>query len=282
MALLQFDFESQYLCNNTTISVILPDRPKTMDAADFYTNGQKYKVLWLLHGTFGDHSDWVRKSMIEIYAREKNLICVMPSGMNADYVSWPKFGLGYDVESHIIKELRPMIYNWFPASDKKEDNFIAGLSMGGDGAFGLAMKHPDCFGGVAVLSGVRGDVKEADWEGVSQNKMMQLSMCNPRFRNQVENAGGREAFIEKQDYQRMMFELYDQGKLPPMIFGCGTKDPGYQNFCKLRDICKAKGMPVVFEEMADLGHECRFWDPFIQVALRFFGLETDAEKKKLL
>ena len=281
MSLLQFDFESQYLNNNTTISVILPDRPKSMDAEDFYGSGKKYKVLWLLHGTFGDHSDWVRKSMIGIYAREKNLICVMPSGMNADYVSWPKFGLGYDVESHIIKELRPMIYHWFPASDKREDNFIAGLSMGGDGAFGLAMKHPECFGGVAVLSGIRGCVAEADWEGTDTNPRG-LTINNPRFINQVENAGGREAFVKNYDYQRMMFELYEQGKLPNMIFGCGTKDPGYENYCKFRDKCQKKGIPAVFEELPDLGHEWRFWDPFIQIALRFFKLETDCEKQTLL
>ena len=107
MSLLQFTFESQYLCNNTTVSVILPDRPHSVDAADFYSNGKKYRVLWLLHGTYGDHSDWVRKSMIEIYAREKNLICVMPSGMNADYENWPGFGMGFDMDSFLVKELMP-------------------------------------------------------------------------------------------------------------------------------------------------------------------------------
>ena len=51
MALLTFNFESQYLNNNHEISVILPDKPREVEPAAFYGSGKKYKVLWLLHGT---------------------------------------------------------------------------------------------------------------------------------------------------------------------------------------------------------------------------------------
>ena len=78
MALVTMNFESQYLMVNHEISVILPDKPREQSPADFYGSGKKYPVLWLLHGTFGDHSDWLRKSMIELYACENDLIVVMP------------------------------------------------------------------------------------------------------------------------------------------------------------------------------------------------------------
>ena len=94
MALLTFNFESQYLNNNHEISVILPDKPREVEPAAFYGSGKKYKVLWLLHGTFGDHSDWIRKSNIELYACEKDLIVVMPSGLNANYANWERFSIG--------------------------------------------------------------------------------------------------------------------------------------------------------------------------------------------
>lgn len=48
MSLVQFNFESQYLGNNTTISIILPDKPRTVDAKEYYSKDKKYKVLWLL------------------------------------------------------------------------------------------------------------------------------------------------------------------------------------------------------------------------------------------
>ena len=97
MSLINLNFESRYLCNNTEVSIILPNLPGKETPKDFYGSGKKYPVLWLLHGTFGDHSDWVRKSNIELYACERNVIVVMPSGMNADYANWPTFSTGYNM-----------------------------------------------------------------------------------------------------------------------------------------------------------------------------------------
>ncbi len=282
MSLLQFTFESQYLCNNTTVSVILPDRPHSVDAADFYSNGKKYRVLWLLHGTYGDHSDWVRKSMIEIYAREKNLICVMPSGLNADYENWPGFGMGFDMDSFLVKELMPMIYNWFPASPKKEDNFIAGLSMGGRGALKYLLKYPDKFASGAILSAAPVAMDAIDWEGKLPPAFGLRSMSNPRFRNQVANAGGKEAYIRDYDLFSKVFEMHKAGALPKMIFGCGDKDFLYDTYKAFKDACLREEVPITFFELPNLGHEWRFWDPFIQEAFRFWGFETDTETKKLL
>ena len=96
MALVQFNFESEYLNNNHTISVILPDKPRGITAHDFYGSGKKYKVLWLLHGTFGDYSDWLRRSNVERYAEEKTLLLscrpdrmrTMPTGQASESDIW--------------------------------------------------------------------------------------------------------------------------------------------------------------------------------------------------
>ena len=77
MALLNLNFMSCYLSGNTEITVILPDWDYRMKPEEFYSSGEKYKVLWLLHGTFGDHTDWLRKSNIELYATEKKLAVVI-------------------------------------------------------------------------------------------------------------------------------------------------------------------------------------------------------------
>ena len=152
MALVQMNFESRYLNNNHEISIILPDMPRDKTPAEFYGSGKKYKVLWLLHGTFGDHTDWIRKSNIELYACEKDLIVVMPSALNSNYAEWAKFSIGFDMYHYLTEELMPLVYNWFPASDKREDNFIAGLSMGGRGTLVYALNHPEKFAAAAVLS----------------------------------------------------------------------------------------------------------------------------------
>ena len=130
MALLTLNFESKYLGGNHNVGVILPDCPYGAVPRKFYEEQKKYKVLWLLHGTFGDYSDWIRKSMIELYATEKNLLVVMPSALNSDYENWPNFGLGFNMWDYFFEELMPLVYNWFPASQDRKDNYIAGLSMG--------------------------------------------------------------------------------------------------------------------------------------------------------
>ena len=96
MAYIELDFESQYYGGNTQVSILLPDRDRAVTNKEFYESGRKYPVLWLLHGTHGDHTDWLRKSMVEVYAREREIIVVMPSAANSDYTDWPGFGTGYD------------------------------------------------------------------------------------------------------------------------------------------------------------------------------------------
>ena len=119
MAFLTFNFESRYLNGNTEIGMILPECSRRMEAAEFYRPGKKYRVLWLLHGGRGDYSDWIRKSMIEVYACEHDLVVIMPSAMNSAYTDWPSFSVGYDMYGFFLKELMKMVYSWCPVSDRR-------------------------------------------------------------------------------------------------------------------------------------------------------------------
>lgn len=152
MSVLTYHFESQYLKGNQEVTVILPDKPGNLSPAQFYQSGKRYKVLWLLHGTFGDATDWLRRTNIELYACEKDLVVVMPSALNSNYSNWDGFMMGFHMYDYLTEELMPLIYGWFPVSDRREDNFIAGLSMGGRGAIKYAVNHPDRFAAAAVLS----------------------------------------------------------------------------------------------------------------------------------
>ena len=119
MSLIHLNFQSKYLSGNTDVNLILPDLPRGREPGEFYGSGERYKVLWLLHGTFGDYTDWIRKSNVELYASEKNLAVVMPSAQNTDYANWEGFGLGYRMYDYLTEELMPMVYGWLPVSDKR-------------------------------------------------------------------------------------------------------------------------------------------------------------------
>ena len=44
---MQYTFESQYLNCNTTISVILPDKPRGVTPEAFYRGEKKYRLVFL-------------------------------------------------------------------------------------------------------------------------------------------------------------------------------------------------------------------------------------------
>ncbi len=269
MSLVHFNFESQYLNCNTDVNIILPDKPRDVEPKEFYQRDKRYKVLWLLHGTFGDYTDWIRKSNIELYACEKNLIVVMPSALNSNYSDWSCM-MGYGMFSFLTEELMPIVYNWFPASDKREDNFIAGLSMGGEGALKYAVNHPKKFAGVRVLS-----MFARDWENMNPAK----GYDNERDLESYRNAGGWEKFVDSyENLRRIIKEKKDSGMLPKMFFACGEDDFLFEGYKEFKNWAKETGLDAVFEETPGYTHEWRFWDLAIQHALTFFGLDNDKDE----
>lgn len=59
---------------------------------------------------------------------------------------------GNDYWEFVSEELPIVARVLLPLSDKREDNFVAGLSMGGYGAFKMAFWKPEFFAAAASLS----------------------------------------------------------------------------------------------------------------------------------
>lgn len=273
MSILTYDFESQYLSGNQQITVILPDKPRKETPKEFYGNGKKYKVLWLLHGTYGNHTDWIRKTNIELYASERNLAVIMPSALNSNYSNWDSCMMGYSMYDYLTEELMPLIYGWFPVSMKREDNFIAGLSMGGRGALKYAVNYPEKFAAAAILSAV--PVNFAEFRAGNPNPF--LNPENPRMKTTLANAGGLDAYIHSvENVWKILEQLAGSGKLPKFLFACGEKDCLlYDQYLLFREHCKKIGLDACWFSLPGYRHEWRFWDLAIQEALDFFQLPKD-------
>lgn len=271
MSLVNMNFESQYLKSNHEISIILPNKPRNVSAREYYESGRKYKVLWLLHGTYGDGTDWVRRTNIELYACERDLIVVMPSALNSNYSNWDKCMMGFGMYDYFTEELMPMIYNWFPTSDKREDNFIAGLSMGGRGTVKFAVNFPEKFAAAAVLSAA-----PVDFSGLNEEYLNSDDMMAKRMKGMVENAGGIEAFKNSsENVWKIIDSLVGTGRLPRLLFACGKEDVMiYENLKKFKKHADKIGLDADYLTLDGFRHEWRFWDIAIQRALDFFGLEN--------
>ncbi|MBR2264805.1 MAG: hypothetical protein IJ917_10800 [Firmicutes bacterium] len=267
MAYVQFDFQSEYLMGNTQVSIILPDKPWMTKSKEFYESGKKYKVLWLLHGTFGDHTDWIRKSNIELYACERDLIVVMPSALNTNYANWEDFSIGYNMYDFLTEELMPLVHNWFPASDKREDNFIAGLSMGGRGTCVYAFNHPELFAGAAILSAAPRDI---EWDRKKNPDFFK------RTQGSIDNRGGYEAYVASyENTWRVLDEAVQNNvDLPKLYFACGKDDMLYEGFKHFKNHAKKIGLEAKFEEIPGYKHEWRFWDLTIEKALDYFDIKV--------
>ena len=263
MALMHLNYASKYLAGNTDVNVILPDLPREQSPGEFYTSGKRYPVLWLLHGTYGDYTDWIRKTNIELYAAEKELIVVMPSALNSDYANWPDFALGYDGYSFLTEELMPLVYGWLPASPLRQDNFIAGLSMGGRGACGYAFHHPEKFAAAYIMSACPQDMRNVNLNSVWAH----------RDQNRLKNTGGLEGWLQSpQNLWDMVPSLAERrDQLPKLYFACGTSDAlMYQNFLEFERYAKQCNFPAEFIEKKGYSHEWRFWELCIQDAVEKF------------
>ena len=150
MALLQVNTFSQALSRIITFHIILPnDAPPEMLAGNSNYD-RPMKTLYLLHGFSGSTQDWLTGSLIQELALKYNLAVVMPAGENSFYLNGKGTGRGY--ETFTAVELPAYCQKTFGLSDKPEDNFIGGLSMGGFGAIHTALKYPEYFGKMFGLS----------------------------------------------------------------------------------------------------------------------------------
>lgn len=269
MAVVSLNFNSQYLGGATNVQVILPNKPQSVDAAQYYAKDEKFKVLWLLHGMGADSTSMLRKTMIEVYAAERNLAVVMPTALNSAYVNWPDFGVtGYYMNDYLAKELMPLIYHWLPISDKREDNFLAGFSMGSIGAFTYSLQHPEKFAAVAPISSCPFDYREIKtMDDVPLDKPIARTYPSiEAFRNSDNNI---YRFVEQ--------SVKNGVDLPRYYIPCGENEHTYQRFLNFRSFAEQIGFAATFESFPGYIHEWRFVDLALQKALEFFGLEINQE-----
>lgn len=140
MALIQVNFLSEALHRMVPVQVILPAEKAQ----------PPYKTLYLLHGVLGNDTDWMSGTSIQRWAEEKELAVVMPAGENSFYLDDEK---GYRRYGHYIgEELVEVTRKIFPLSTRREDTYLAGLSMGGYGALRNGLKYSETFSRIAALS----------------------------------------------------------------------------------------------------------------------------------
>ncbi|OGS19165.1 MAG: esterase [Elusimicrobia bacterium RIFOXYA2_FULL_40_6] len=255
MALIHCDFFSDALQISTSMYVILPQKAKKQIGMKSSAGGAKHPVLYLLHGMSDDHTIWLRRTSIERFVAPLGIAVVMPA-VNRSYYTDMAHGAKY--WTFISKELPELARSFFPLSDKREDNFVAGLSMGGYGAFKLGLSFPDKFAAAASLSGAV-DV-EKRYRANSNGSMEDIFGAKPDFKKSSNNLFFLAEKLAK-----------SKGPKPKLYQCCGTEDFLYKDNIAFRDHCKRLRLDHTYEEEPGT-HEWGFWDKKIQSVLKWLPL----------
>ena len=257
MALLHVNYFSNVLGMCMNMDVILPQQTKGQIGMEGAVNSTSYPTLYLLHGMSDDHTIWQRRTSIERYVSDMGIAVVMPTvhlGWYTDMVHGRKYW------TFISEELPAICRSFFPnLSDKREETFAAGLSMGGYGALKLGLRAGDTFGAVASLSGA---VDIATFFDSYTNDSLFFDIFGSK-----ERATGSD-----DDLFALADKLARSGKpLPKIYMWCGTEDPLYADNAKLRDSLRTLGYDLTYEESAG-NHSWTYWDEKIQTVLRWLPL----------
>lgn len=249
MALIEIKFASEVLGMQTSINVIVPQRSAGSEIGiDHTAKDEKYKTLLLLHGLSDDNSIWLRRTSIERYATELGIAVVMPSAERSFYTDM-KYGDRY--YTYISREVPRISREFLPLSEKREDNFVMGNSMGGYGAMKIAMKNPNSFSAAAGLSSV------ADIEG---------SMSRyPNLRRVI--FGEDEIPVDENLFDIAQSTSGNEIK-PRILMIEGTRDFMYDANIRLKE--KFESLDYDYQYMeAPGGHTWAFWDKYTLYALKW-------------
>lgn len=269
MALIQANIFSQSLMRTIPIHAVIPSDKVVMPGMPVREK-KPFKTLYLLNGLMGNDTDWVTGTRIERWAKDKDLAVIMPGGENRFYVDQDIPGQQYG--ELIGRELVELTRALFPLSDKKEDTFIAGLSMGGYGALVNGLKYCDTFGCIAALSSallleiVENSTYDAPW--ITANRF---------YFEHVFGDLGKLRGSDK-DYEELIRKLKREKKEIPRIYlAIGTEDELLLSANRTyHEFLEKEGVPVTYVE-APGAHEWDFWDSQIKKVLDWLPLEETCE-----
>ena len=258
MAHLRVDFFSDALSLSTSMTVLLPQRTTTQIGMTGRTTEGPPPVLYLLHGLSDDDTIWLRRTSIERYVAPLGLAVVMPQVHRSFYADQHYGGRYW---TFLSEELPELVGSWFAVSQRREDTFVAGLSMGGYGALRWALRQPERFAAAASLSGA---------VNVTGLRTQRVRPEDPRMFDRIfgdgDVAGGPQDLFWLLDHA-------DPAALPPLYACCGTEDPLIDDNRELEHRARAAGVDLT----TDFGpgeHDWAYWDATIQDVLAWLPLDS--------
>ena len=253
MILTEVKFYSETLTLQSTMHVLLPQR-KLADAQK--KPQKKFRTLYLLHGHSDDHTSWQRWTSIERYVEGLNLAVVMPA-VHLSFYNDMAYGGKY--WQFISEEVPAVVRDIFPLSSVRKDNYLAGLSMGGYGAFKLALTHPERYAAAASLSGAL-DIRAVTGPRSDRDNRIWLAEMRTVFGDLNKVPGSKHDLFT-------LAKKVAKGHVKPRLYQCcGTEDHLYADNIRFRDAISKLPLDLTYEEGPG-EHVWAYWDKMVQNVL---------------
>ena len=174
----------------------------------FDKSDKQYPVVYLLHGLYGDYSNWDKSGGMKLIADELigsgeacEMVIVMPNAGRSDVRTYQNgyFNVeDWPYEDFFYQEFLPDVEKKYRILGDKAHRAIMGLSMGGGGSVVYSQRHPDMFSSCYAMSAWL-DNETGEVGGKNQKKDKLFIVCESVKDNSavkfVENAD--EATVEK-------------------------------------------------------------------------------------
>ena len=182
------EFYSPAVDRRMKFDIVLPD--------GYYQSDARYPALYLLHGYMQNYTVWGRNLAAAFYARELNdLIVILPDAGNSWFINYASSedGQTNNWEDHIIVDVLGYVDSKYRTEARREGRAIAGLSMGGFGAYSMGLRHSELFVSIGSTSGAISHARTAA-AAIRAGENRKSGPTNPHRQARI---NGADAFISK-------------------------------------------------------------------------------------
>lgn len=250
--ILECEMQSKILGCTKKFCVYLP--------AGYGNESKAFPVLYLLHGLSDIYTAWRDKGNMAAIATK-----VMASGAAQEMVIvMPDAGTTYDgyfnvegwsYEDYFFQELVQHVENSFRIVGDREHRAIAGLSMGGGGTTGYAIRHSGMFSSAYAMSALMGMV-ENSWISHNPDDRREVFMRSVIDRNNID-------IVKNADDA-----LRDSIASVRWFIDVGDDDFLFDNNMDFVREMRKRRIPYQLR-VRDGGHTWKYWQEALEIALPF-------------
>ncbi|WP_317309644.1 alpha/beta hydrolase family protein [Phocaeicola plebeius] len=252
-------FYSNLLNKDVSYSIYLPD--------GYGLSERTYPVLYLLHGWTDDETSWIQMGDMQaitdraiMQGLAAKMIVVMPNAWETWYVN--SYDEKFPYEDMFFEELIPYIQRTYKARTEKQFRAIAGLSMGGYGAFLYTLHHPEYFTACAPLSAAI----------YTENQMKKaLNTDRGKLFDKLYGKGNLTPYWYENSVLYLLERMEDGVSLNVLYYiDCGDDDTLLHGNNLAHELLREKNIAHEFR-VRDGGHTWTYWRTALPSVLEFIS-----------